>query len=150
MLPSYFVIAWWALPVLVAGSLLCLRRIHPAVFCALWFVTVIAGTIILANYVWALDAQLLAEVDKYEPGTPEAKRASEEWASDTDRSFLLIASPVLSGFLYSGVFLLLFGLRWVKRQFFPVKQAREEVRTDSDAAKQRLDDGNPYQSPSNQ
>jgi len=77
--------------------------------------SIIAGTVILANYVWALDAQLLAEIDKYEPGTPEEKRASEEWASDTDRSFLLLLSPVLTGVFYSIVFLVLFRLRWVKR-----------------------------------
>ena len=107
----------------------------------------IAGTIILANYVWALDAQLLAEIDKYEPGTPEAERASEEWASDTDRSFLLLLSPVLTGIYYSGLFLLLFGLRWIKRQVFPVKESLGNARTDGAAAGQRGEDGNQYKPP---
>jgi hypothetical protein len=149
MLPTYLVIAWFALPVLVSGAMLCVRqRIHPVLVCILCLASIIAGTIILANYVWALDAQLLAEIDKYEPGTPEAERASEEWASDTDRSFLLLLSPVLTGVWYSGLFLLLFGLQWVKRQVFPVKQSlpytlERTVRLQS----QRGDDGNPYQSP---
>ncbi len=148
MLPTYLVIAWFALPVLVSGAMLCVRqRIHPVFVCILCLASMIAGTIILANYVWALDSQLLAEIDKYEPGTPEAERASEEWASDTDRSFLLLLSPVLTGVWYSGLFLLLFGLQWVKRQVFPAKQALVHARTDSEAADQRGDDGNPYQSP---
>jgi hypothetical protein len=109
--------------------------------------SIIAGTIILANYVWALDAQLLAEIDKYEPGTPEAERASKEWSSDTDRSFLLLLSPVLTGVFYSALFLLVFGLRWIKRQVFPSKQSLVNARTVRDAAGQRGDDGNPYQSP---
>ena len=89
----------------------------------------------------------MAEIDKYETGTPEAERASEEWASDTDRSFLLLLSPVLTGVYYSGLFLLLFGLRWIKRQVFPVKQSLVNARTDVAAVGQRGDDGNPYQSP---
>ena len=101
----------------------------------------------MANYVWALDAQLLAEIDKYEPGTPEAERASEEWASDTDRSFLLLLSPVLTGLFYSIVFLVLFGLRWVKRQVFPSKYLLVKPLIDGDAEAQRGDNGNPYQTP---
>ena len=107
----------------------------------------IAGVFLLANYVWAIDAQLLAEIDKYDPGTPEAERASEEWASDTDRSFLLLLSPVLTGVWYSGLFLLLFGLQWVVRQMFPAKYASVRAKTDSETAEHRGDDGNPYQSP---
>jgi hypothetical protein len=107
----------------------------------------IAGIFLLANYVWALDAQLLAEIDKYEPGTPEAQRASEEWASDTDRSFLLLLSPVLTAVWYGLLFLLLFGLPWVVRQIFPARNASVHARTDSETAEQNVDDGNPYQSP---
>jgi hypothetical protein len=107
----------------------------------------IAGTFILANYVWALDAHLLAEVDKYEPDTPEARRASEEWASDTDRSFLLLLSPVLTAVWYGVLFLLLFGLQWVVRQMFPARNASVHANTNSETAEQRGDDGNPYQSP---
>lgn len=148
MLSTYLVIAWFALPVLVSGAMFCVRqRIHPLLVCVLCLASIVAGTIILANYVWALDAQLMAEIDKYEPGTPEAERASEEWASDTDRSFLLILSPALTGVCYTGLFLLLFGLRWVKRQVFPAKQALVHAPTHSGAAIQRGDDGNPYQSP---
>jgi hypothetical protein len=148
MLSTCLVIAWFALPVLVSGAMLCVRqRIHPVLVCILCFASIVAGTLILANYVWALDAQLLAEINKYEPGTPEAERASEEWASDTDRSFLLLLSPVLTGVCYSGLFLLLFGLRWTKRQVFPARQSLVNARTDSDATGQRGDDGNPYQSP---
>ena len=148
MLPTYLVIAWFALPVLVSGAMICVRRtIHPVLVGLLCFASIIAGTVILANYVWALDAQLLAEIDKYETGTPEAERASEEWASDTDRSFLLLLSPVLTGVCYSGLFLLVFVVRWIKRRVFPTKQSLVNARTVSDAAGQRGDDGNPYQSP---
>jgi len=107
----------------------------------------IAGIFLLANYVWALDAQLLAEIDKYEPGTPEAQRASEEWASDTDRSFLLLLSPVLTAIWYGILFLSLFGLQRVIRRKFPAENASVNSSTDSENAEQRDNDGNPYQSP---
>ena len=107
----------------------------------------IAGIFLLANYVWAIDAQLLAEIDKYDPGTPEAERASEEWASDTDRSFLLLLSPVLTAIWYGVLFLLLFGLRWIVRQLFPVRFGSVNTRTDTEAAEQQGDDGNPYKPP---
>jgi hypothetical protein len=145
MLSTYLVIFWFALPLLVWGLMRCVRRrFHVAFVWVLCFASIIAGTIILANYVWALDAQLLAEIDKYEPGTPEAERASEEWASDTDRSFLLLLSPLLTGFWYSGLFLLCFGLQWVKRKMFPVNQALVNARMKSEAADRRGEDGNPY------
>ena len=148
MLHTFLLIAWFALPVLFWGAMLCVRRrIHAALVCALCLASMIAGVFLLANYVWAIDAQLLAEIDKYDPGTPEAERASEEWASDTDRSFLLLLSPVLTGVWYSGLFLLLFGLQWVVRQMFPAKYASVRAKTDSETAEQRGDDGNPYQSP---
>ena len=148
MLHTYLLIAWFALPVLVWGAMLCVRRrVHPVLVCILCLASMIAGIFILANYVWALDAQLLAEIDKYDPGTPEAERASEEWASDTDRSFLLLLSPVLTAIWYGVLFLLLFGLHWVVRQMFPAKYASVQSKTDSETAGQRYDDGNPYQSP---
>ena len=107
----------------------------------------IAGNFLLANYVWALDAHLLAEIDKYAPGTPEAERASEEWASDTDRSFTLLLSPLLTAIWYGFLFLLLFGLQWVVRQLFSAKYASAHAKTDSETAVQRGDDGNPYRPP---
>jgi len=148
MLPTYLLIAWFALPVLVWGAMLSARRrVHPVLVCILCLATMIAGIFILANYVWALDAQLLAEIDKYDPDTPEAQRASEEWASDTDRSFLLLLSPVLTAVWYAGLFLLLFGLQWVVRQLSPAKDVSTHATTDSETAEQRGDDRNPYQSP---
>ena len=107
----------------------------------------IAGIFLLANYVWALDAHLLAEVGKYQPGTPEAERASEEWASDTDRSFTLLLSPLLTAVWYGVLFLLLFGLQWVVRQMLSAKYASVHARTDSETAVQRDEDGNPYRPP---
>lgn len=107
----------------------------------------IAGVFLLANYVWALDAHLLAEVDKYDPGTPEAQRASEEWASDTDRSFTLLLSPVLTAVWYSMLYLPLFGLPWIVRQLFPARFAAENPPADIEVAPQQGDDGNPYQPP---
>lgn len=107
----------------------------------------IAGTFILVHSVWALDAVLLAEVDKYDPGTPEAQRASEEWASDTGRSFTLLLSPLLTAIWYTALFLLLFGGRWIVHQMFPAKFASVHAKTDSETAEQQGDDGNPYQPP---
>lgn len=150
MLPTFLFIAWFALPVLVSGAILCLRRrAHPVAVCILCLATMIAGTFILANYVRALDAHLLAEIDKYEPGSPEAERASEEWASDTGRSFMLLLSPVLTAIWYGFLFLLLFSLLWIGRQMFPAKTAPLNIETDSDheAAMQPSDHGNPYRSP---
>ena len=148
MLHTLLLVAWFTLPVLVWAAFLCLRRrFHPVVLCAFCFVAMIAGTIVLANYVWALDAHLLAEVDKYDPGSPEARRASEEWASDTDRSLTLLLSPLLTGIWYTGVFLLLFGSRWIVGQMFPAKFASAHVKTDSETAEQQGDDGNPYPPP---
>ena len=92
----------------------------------------IAGTFILAQYVWALDAHLFAAVDKYDPGTPEAQRASEEWASDTGRSFTLLLSPLLTGVWYTALFLLLFGSRWIVGQIFPTKFASVHPQTNSE------------------
>ncbi len=148
MLYIYLVIAWFALPVLVWGGLLCVRqRIHLVLVCFLCFASIIAGTIILANAVWALDAQLLAEIDKYEPGTPEAERAADEWASDTGRSFTLLLSPFLTAIWYGFLFLLLFGLQWIVRRMFPDQRVSENVNTDNQRAERRSDNGNPYQSP---
>ena len=148
MLHTFLNIAWFTLPLLVFGAILCVRRrVHPVLVCALCFATMVAGTFILAHFVWALDAHLLAEVDKYDPGSPEARRASNEWASDTDRSFLLLLSPLLTGIWYTGLFLLLFGSRWIVRQIFPAKFASVNAITDSETVEQQGDDGNPYQPP---
>ena len=148
MLPTFLLIAWFVLPLLVWGAVLCVRRrVHYVLVWILCLASMIVGIFLLANYVWALDAQLLAEIDKYEPGTPEAQRASEEWASDTDRSFLLLLSPVLTAIWYGVLFPLLFGLQRVVRRIFPARNASVNSSTDGETAEQRGDDGNPYQPP---
>ena len=148
MLQTFLLIAWFALPVLVWGAMLCVRRrVHPVLVVIVCLASMFAGTFILANYVWAIDAQLLAEIDKYAPGTPQAQRASEEWASDTDRSFLLLLSPVLTAVWYGFLFMLLFGLQWGVRQIFPARNAAVQASTGSKTASQGGDGGNPYQSP---
>ena len=148
MLHTYLLVAWFVLPLLVWGAMLCVRRrVHPVLAGVVCLVSVIAGTFVLANYVWALDAHLLAEVDKYEPDTSEARRASEEWASDTDRSFLLVLSPVLTAVWYGVQFLLFFGLQWVFRQLIPAGNASTDVKTDSDRVDRQGDDDKPYQPP---
>ena len=148
MLPTFLLIAWFVLPLLVWGAMLCVRRrVHPVLIWISCLASMIAGIFLLPNYVWALDAQLLAEIDKYEPGTPEAQRASEEWASDTDRSFLLLLSPVLTVIWYGIMFLSLFGLQRVVRRMFPTKNDSVNSSTDNETADQRDDDRNPYQSP---
>lgn len=71
MLQTFLLIAWFALPVLVWGAMLCVgRRVHPVLVVIVCLAAMFAGTFILANYVWAIDAQLSAEIDKYAPGTP--------------------------------------------------------------------------------
>ena len=148
MLYTLFLIAWFTLPVLVWGAMLCIRRrIHPVLVCIVCLASVIAGVFILANYVWALDAHLLAEVDKYRPGTPEAERASEVWASDTGRSFTLLLSPLLTAAWYGVLFLLLFGLQWVVRQVISAKYPSVLEKTGSETVPQRSDNGNPYRPP---
>lgn len=122
MLPTLLLYAWFAFPLLVWASILYAgRRFQTVLVGILCFASMIAGVFILANYVWSLDAQLLAEIDKYEPGTAEAERASDEWASDTDRSFLLLLSPVLTVIWYGFLFLLLFGLQRAIRRMFPAQ-----------------------------
>jgi len=151
MLKTLLLIAWFALPILVWGAMLCVRRrVHPVLVVILCLASMFAGTFILVNYVWAIDAQLLAEVDKYPPGSPQAQRASEEWASDTGRSFLQLLSPVLTAVGYGFLFMLLFGLQWGARQIFPARNAAVHVYPikDSKTERQGGDDGNPYQSPS--
>ena len=145
---TFLLIAWFALPLLVWVAFLCVRRrVHRVLVCALCFVAMIAGTFILAQYVWALDAHLLAAVDKYDPGTPEAQRASEEWASDTDRSFTLLLSPLLTGVWYTALFLLLFGSRWIVGQIFPTKFASVHPQTKSETVDPQANAENPYQPP---
>lgn len=146
MLPTILIVAWLALPALVWFALLCVRgRLHPALVCAVCFVTMIAGTVVLATYVCALDAQLLAELDKYESGTPESQRASEEWASDTDRSFLFLFSPMLSAFWYGVVFVSLFGSQWVVSRIWAIES--ENLSMAIETAEERGDNGNPYHPP---
>jgi len=147
MLPTYFLIAWFVLPLLLWATMLCVRRLVGRLL--IWIIclaSMVAGIFLLANYVWTLDAQLLAEIDKFEPGTPEAQRASEEWASDTDRSFLLLLSPVLTAIWYGFLFLLLFGLQGIVSRMFPAKYASDNSRMESETADKRGDDGNAYQS----
>jgi len=124
MLPTVLIISWLAMPILLWGAMLCVRRHLPvALVWVLCLASVTVGVFLLANYVWALDAKLLAEVDKYQPGTPEAQRASEEWASDTGRSFLLLLSPVVTAIWYGVLFALLFGLQRCTRRMNPAANA---------------------------
>jgi len=98
----------------------------------------IAGNFVLVHYVRALDAHLLAEVDKYDPGTPEAERASEEWASDTGRSFALAFSAPLTAIWYLALFLLLFGSRWILGQMSPTRPTSVHAQTDSETVVAKL------------
>ncbi|MEM7455319.1 MAG: hypothetical protein AAF456_13290 [Planctomycetota bacterium] len=75
--------------------------------------TIVAGHFLLVGHVEAIDAQLLAEADKYEPGTPEHDQAMDAWASDTGRSFAIAFSAPLTAVWYTFNFVLLFGFRWL-------------------------------------
>lgn len=148
MAPAFFLVAWLVLPLPVWGAMLFVgRRLRRALIWISCLVSMIAGVFFLANYVWALDAQLLAEIDKHEPGTPEAERATEEWASDTDRSFLLALSPAITLIWYGIAFLSLFGLQRAVRRKFPAKNASVNSSLESEHAEQRDDAENPYQPP---
>ena len=157
MLAIVLLAAWVILPIVIWGVVCWLRRRGYAVFgWVLCCASLIGGVVLLAYYVWAVDAQLLAEIDKYEPGTPEADRAADEWASDTDRSFLLLFSPVVTAFWYGFLFLALFGLPWLARETFSLMQPAAAqpaaaqpaaAKTDGQAVALRDDDGNPYQTP---
>jgi len=136
------------MPLIALDMMLCVRRrTHPALVCALCFGAMIAGSFVLAKSVLALDSHLLAEIDKYEHGTPEALRASEEWASDTDRSSTFVLSPLLTGFWYLALFLLFFGLQWIVRRMFPGKAVTTNSEPNVATGWQQGDDGNPSQPP---
>lgn len=148
MLTIVLLVAWVLLPIVVWAVVLWLRRRgHPVLGWVLCCASLIGGVVLLANYVWALDAQLLREIDKYEPGTPEARRAADEWASDTDRSFLLLFSPVVTAFWYGFLFLTFFGLPRLVSQTYLLTQPVAAGETDGGASESRADDGNPYQTP---
>ena len=91
----------------------------------------------MANYVWTLDSRLLTEIDKHDSGTPEAERASEAWASDTDRSFLLLLSPALTALWYGFVFLLHFSRQRAVRRIFPAQHASVIAKAENQTAAQR-------------
>ena len=116
--------AWITFPILfwivAFSSKHRLGRIAVGLLC---LAAMLLGVILLANYVWAIDAQLLAEIDKYDTGTPERERASRAWASDVDRSMTLLLSPVITAIWYGIVFLLLFVIRRVARTLIPVTAA---------------------------
>ncbi len=142
---TYLTIAWLVLPVLVFCVFRCVgRRIHTAWVVVVCVAAMFAGTYLLMQSVLSLDAYLIAEVDKYEPGTPEARQASEAWASDTTRSFTFVLSPVLTGIWYTGLFVLLFGGRWAVAYFFPSKTDSIQENEESGTASRPKDDGNPY------
>lgn len=141
-MPHTFHIAiWFALPALTWIVTLCFpRRMHPALICTLCLVTIIAGNFVLVNHVRALDAYLLAEVGKHAPGSPEAQRASDEWASDTGRSFALAFSAPLTAILYTVQFMLLFGGRWILGQLSPARSTTANSRTGSQSAELQSED----------
>jgi hypothetical protein len=72
----------------------------------------------------------LAEIDRHEPGTPEAQRASDEWASDTDRSLLLLLSPVVTAIWYGLLFLFLLALQRLIRGVALARRASGNSRVD--------------------
>lgn len=142
---TYLTIAWLVLPVLVFLAFRCVgRRVHTALVAVVCVAAMFAGTYLLMQSVWSLDAYLLEEVDKYEPGTPEERQASEAWASDTTRSFTFLFSPVLTGIWYTGLFVLLFGGRWLVANLFPAKSESIQENGEVGTANKPKDDRNPY------
>ena len=149
MLHFYFAIAWLVLPALIFLVCLCInRRIHFVWSAILCVASMFTGTYLLMQSVLALDALLLAEIGKHEPGSPEAARASEAWASDTSRSFTFVLSPVLTGVWYTGLFGLLFGSRWALSKHASTKVGLTRASLDNGSPTVHKDDGNPYQPPS--
>ena len=134
------------------------KRIHPALLCVLCALTLIAGYIVLLTSVWALDVQLEAEMNKYDldgdggiggdEWTPEAKRAMDEWASDTDRAMAPIFGVPLTTIWYTILFAFFFGGEWVFRKLFLTRSTSENQQTNSKIEEQQTDSGNPYRPPS--
>jgi len=117
MNPSLLLTAWIAFPLLFwVVTFSSGRRFGPVGVGLLCCTAMIAGVVLLANHVWAIDAHLLAEIDKYELGSPERDHASRAWSSDVNRSMTLLLSPLLTAIWYSAVFLMLFGIRRVVRK----------------------------------
>ena len=151
-------VIWVTLPALVWTAQLSIRqRIHPALLCILCLLTMTVGYFILPQYVRALDSHLSAEINKFDldgdggvsgdEWTPEARRASDEWASDTGRSMALYFAGPFTAIWYTIVFAGLFGREWVLRHIFPTRSSSVHAPTDSETAEQQTDDENPYRPP---
>ena len=148
MLPIYFAIAWLVLPTLIFLACLCVnRRTHFVWSAMLCVASMFAGTYLLMQSVLTLDAHLLAEIDRHEPGSPEADQAMEAWASDTGRSFTFLVSPVLTGVWYAGVLGLLFGSRWVLGSRSSSSADPTDTTTNYGTTPMQINDGNPYHPP---
>lgn len=147
MPPTLFLVTWFVLPILLWGTVIIARlRLGRLFGLVLSLASIALGVYLLANYVWALDAHLLAETEKHEPGTKEAERAAKAWASDTDRSFLLLASPVLTFFWCEILYSILFLLQWGFAKLMPPDQRVNSGDIPDHAPKDHRDDDNPYQS----
>ena len=152
MLSGTLSVIWLALPALAWIVNLCTgKRIHPAL---LYVLMGILGYVVLLVSVWALDAQLEAEMNSYDLDgdggfsgaelTPEAELAMEEWASDTGRTFAPIFGVPITAIWYTFQFAILFSGEWVIRKcFFRTSPARNEEEAHRRLAVKTPDDGNP-------
>ena len=146
MPPSFFLVVWFGLPVLLWLVTLCIPgRLPTVLVCLLCLGTMVLGNYAVVHHVRSVDAYLEAEMGKYEQGTPEAKAASEAWASDAGRSFALAFSAQLTAICYTAAYLLLFAHRWIFRLLFPPQPT--PTRAEPGSVESRPDDGNPYQPP---
>jgi len=137
---TLLLLLWLTLPILLWSAKLCVgRRLSIVIVCILCVLAMIAGNFILVDYVHRLDAHLLAEVDKYAPGTPQAQQAAEEWASDTGRSLALAFSAPLTAMWYLFLFVLLFGGQWIVGQLLRAKSTSAPTQLHREATEQQND-----------
>lgn len=155
MLSMSLLILWVTLPVITWALNLCLeKRMHPL---QLYFFTMIAGYFLLLSTVWAVDAQLTAEMNSFDLDgdggiggaelTPEAERAMEEWASDTGRSFAPITGIPLTAIWYTILFAFLFCGQWCFHKIFLSNSDFQGQHVNSEIEDRSNDDGNPYRPP---
>lgn len=156
MLSSILSIVWILLPVAAWLLNLCTgRRIHGLL---LLLVTALAGYLLLLGTVAIVNAELDAEIERYDLDgdggysedelTPAAQQALDEWASDTGRQFAPIVGIPLTAIWYTIVLGILYVGHWITvRLMFPLK-SRTTPESEQTGRSQLVDrppeDGNPY------
>ena len=159
MVANALILIWFALPIPIWVAHLCIRRWLPPMLLyiltgLLILFTAAAGYATLFASVWTIDAQLEAEMNRFDLDgdggiggdelTPEAQRAAEAWASDTGRTMAMVFGLPITVVWYAIMFALLFGGEWAFRKLVlknPTTESKSERHED------QQQDGNPYRAP---